>query len=250
MVPPGFKFCGTCGHDMTAVSATAATAAPPSRAAAAPAASTGANRGTLTLIRPDGSEGDTFPLQEMTVVGRDTGGPFATDSYLSPRHALFTFKGADLTVADQNSLNGIYVRIERDVPYELEPGAIFRVGQEILRFEPIPAPTRGADGVEIMGSPNPGFLGRISLLIGRETTGNAFPIPPGGMHLGRERGDIIFPEDGYVSGLHCRIHAEGGKVVLTDVGSSNGTFTRVRGERPIKRGSLLLMGQQLFRADY
>ena len=70
------------------------------------------------------------------------------------------------------------------------------------------------------------------------------------MHLGRERGDIIFPEDGYVSGLHCRIHSEGGKVVLTDVGSSNGTFTRVRNERTIKKGSLLLMGQQLFRADY
>lgn len=250
MVPLGFKFCGTCGNDMTALAA-AASAAPAARApAAGPAASTGANRGLLTLIRPDGSEGDTFPLQEMTVVGRDAGGPFATDSYLSPRHAVFSFKGADLVVADQNSLNGIYVRIERDVPHELEPGAIFRVGQEILRFEPIPAPARGADDVEIMGSPNPGFLGRISLLIGRETTGNAFPIPPGGMHLGRERGDIIFPEDGYVSGLHCRIHAEGGKVMLTDVGSSNGTFTRVRNERSIKKGSLLLMGQQLFRADY
>ncbi len=251
MVPPGFKFCGTCGHDMTAIAAAAAVGAAPTSPAPAPRpAPSAASHGTLTLIRPDGSEGETFPLQEMTVVGRDTGSPFATDSYLSPRHAVFTFKGPELSVADQGSLNGVYVRIERDVPHELEPGAIFRVGQEILRFEPIPEPTRGADGVELMGSPNPGLLGRISLVIGRETTGNAFPIPPGGMHLGRERGDIIFPEDGYVSGLHCRIHSEGGKVVLTDVGSSNGTFTRVRGERTIKRGSLLLMGQQLFRADF
>jgi hypothetical protein len=35
--------------------------------------------------------------------------------------------------------------------------------------------------------------------------------------------------------------------VLTDVGSSNGTFLRVRGTRSLVSGDLLLMGQQLFR---
>jgi pSer/pThr/pTyr-binding forkhead associated (FHA) protein len=248
MVPVGFKFCGSCGFDMTAVWARGAAPAPAPAPAVAPAP-LGGSRGRLVLIRPDGSEGDSFPLEEMTVVGRDAGGPFATDSYLSPRHAIFAFKGGQLVVTDQNSLNGVYVRIERDVPTELRDGDVFRIGQEILRFEAIPAPAPGPNGVEIMGSPNPGFLGRISLIIGRETTGNSFPIPPGGMHLGRERGDIVFPEDGYVSGLHCRIHSEGGRVVLTDVGSSNGTFLRVRGERTVPAGALLLMGQQLFRVQ-
>jgi pSer/pThr/pTyr-binding forkhead associated (FHA) protein len=53
-----------------------------------------------------------------------------------------------------------------------------------------------------------------------------------------------------VSGLHCRIHEEGGRVFLTDVGSSNGTFVRVHGQASIPSGSLLLMGQQLFRVEY
>jgi hypothetical protein len=35
--------------------------------------------------------------------------------------------------------------------------------------------------------------------------------------------------------------------VLTDVGSSNGTFLRVRGETTVQNGDLLLLGQQLFR---
>jgi hypothetical protein len=39
-------------------------------------------------------------------------------------------------------------------------------------------------------------------------------------------------------------------VCLTDLGSSNGTFLRVREARLVPTGSLLLMGQQLFRVAY
>jgi len=87
------------------------------------------------------------------------------------------------------------------------------------------------------------------LLIGRETTGNAFPVPKQGIHIGRERGDVLFPEDGYVSGLHCRITYEEGRIWLTDVGSSNGTFLRIRGEEEVQPGEILLMGQQLYRVE-
>jgi pSer/pThr/pTyr-binding forkhead associated (FHA) protein len=68
--------------------------------------------------------------------------------------------------------------------------------------------------------------------------------------MGRERGDILFPEDGYVSGTHARITLRDGRVYLADVGSSNGTFLRVRGERAVSSGGFILMGQQLFRAEF
>ena len=241
-----FKFCGTCGTTLGgSAPAMPAVQQPPT---AAPAAS-GGRRGSLVLIRPDGSEGDTFPLTEITAVGRETGGLFASDSYLSPRHATLTFGPGGLTVKDERSLNGVYIRIAADVATELVDGAIFRVGQEIIRFERLRnQPMR--DGVEAMGSPSAGLVGRICLVVGRETTGNCYPIPAGGLHLGRERGDILFPEDGYVSGLHCRLHEEGGKMMLTDVGSSNGTFVRLAGSRQVPAGSLILMGQQLFRVEY
>jgi predicted component of type VI protein secretion system len=87
-------------------------------------------------------------------------------------------------------------------------------------------------------------------VIGRDTTGNAFPIPRGGVHCGRERGDILFSEDGYVSGLHCRIAPDSdGSIYLTDVGSSNGTFVRLSRDHVLSHGDILLMGQQLFRVD-
>jgi pSer/pThr/pTyr-binding forkhead associated (FHA) protein len=214
-------------------------------AAAAPVAAGGA---TLVLIRPDGSEGESYKLAAgSSTVGRDSGAPFAVDSYLSPKHASFEVKGSDVTIKDLGSLNGVYLRVDKDVPYELGSGDMFRIGQEILRFEAFGAPSLDAGGVEIMGSPNADIIGRLTLVVGRETTANAFPIPSTGIHLGRERGDVIFPEDGYVSGLHCNLQLKNGKVFLTDVGSSNGTFLRIRDEKKIKFGSLLLLGQQLFR---
>lgn len=257
-VPRNFKFCGTCGHDMTKVAAAPAAAPAPVAAApvaapvAAPApapAAGGAIRGRLVLIRPDGSEGETVDLPEDVILGRDSAGPFASDSYLSPQHARFTFRNGAFVVADLSSLNGVYLRIDRDVPTELTDGTIFRIGQEILRFETIRPAQRGAHGEELMGSPSTGMAGRILLLIGRDTTGNAYTIPAEGLMLGRERGDIIFPDDGYVSGLHCRLNGQGGKVFLTDLGSSNGTFIRLAAETTLKKGSLLLMGQQLFRME-
>lgn len=241
-VPIDFKFCGTCGHRMTGAGAAAASAAPA-------AASSRAQRGSLVVINPDGSEGDTFPLSDgETGIGRNAGAVFSADAYLSPLHATFSISGSSCSVRDESSLNGVYVKLKRDAPVKLQDGDIFRIGQEILRFESIPLPQL-VQGVEPMGSPNPGYVGRLTLVIGRESTGNGYPIPPDGMHLGRERGDVIFPDDGYVSGLHCRVHYDGNGCVLTDVGSSNGTFVRVRGSRGVINGDLLLMGQQLFRVQ-
>jgi hypothetical protein len=242
-----FKFCGSCGQPLQE----AAAAAAPQPAAPAPApAAGGAGNGTLVLIRPDGTEGESIPIDGSSVLGRETMPQFASDTYLSPRHASFHFGSGGLTVKDEGSLNGIYLRVQAEEPVELPDGAIFRIGQEIVRYEQLPEPQRTDAGVEPMGSPREGLVGRICLVTGRETHGNCYAVPAEGLHLGRERGDILFPDDGYVSGLHARIHAEGGKVFLTDVGSSNGTFIRVAGQTPVASGNMLLMGQQLFRVEY
>jgi pSer/pThr/pTyr-binding forkhead associated (FHA) protein len=249
-VPPDFKFCGTCGHRMDAAAAQPAVVQAPQPAPVAAPVAAPQPRGHLVLINPDGSEGSSFPLVDgSTQVGRTVGRLFAGDSYLSPLHATFVFGADGCRVRDEQSLNGVYVKLGRDRPVHLGNGDVFRIGQEIMRFEVIPPP-QSISGVEPMGSPNPGYLGRVCLVVGRESFGNTYPIPPDGMHIGRERGDVIFPEDGYVSGLHCRIHHDGAQVVLTDVGSSNGTFVRIRGEQQLARGELLLLGQQLFRLQY
>lgn len=255
--PRGNRFCITCGFDM---STAAPAAAPPPQAAQAPTVAvpqqplppTGRapaiERARLVLIRPDGTEGGTHPLGDGdTPIGRTTESIFGQDLYLSPVHATFSIQGGSVTVRDESSLNGIYVRIERQQAVELRDGDVFRVGQEILRYEAFPAVQRSPDGTERLGAELEGLVGKIVLVTGRESAASAFPVPVTGLYLGRERGDILFPEDGYVSGLHCQLVWASNRLTLTDVGSSNGSYVRIRGSRSLRNGDFLLLGQQLFR---
>ncbi|HEX7453390.1 MAG TPA: FHA domain-containing protein [Polyangiaceae bacterium] len=246
---PGNRFCASCGYNLGALASASPSAAPP---AVAPTTSAGPTI-VLTALRADGSEAGTYRLPDAQTItlGRDTGSIFAGDSYLSPRHATFTRRGPQLSIKDEDSLNGVYLKLRPNEPCLLEFGDLFRIGQEIIRLEELKGQGRSPDGVDRFGSPSKGYIGRLALVIGRDTTGNSFPIPERGVHCGRERGDILFSEDGYVSGLHCSI-AKGpdGKIYLTDVGSSNGTFVRIRAEQQVGATDILLMGQQLFRIDY
>jgi pSer/pThr/pTyr-binding forkhead associated (FHA) protein len=247
-VPPNFKFCGVCGS---------AVASPPPAQPAAPAYGGGPSpgfgaapaqqpRAIITLIRPDGSEGGTFPLREgENKIGRDHGQIFENDGYLSPTHCDLIVAGNGAIVRDLDSLNGVFVRMTGEE--EIQPGQIIRMGQELLRFDLLEPPTPLEDGTEVMGSPNPGYWGKITVIIGNGVDGSAYPLLGESVTMGRERGDINFPDDGYVSGLHARLSTRNGKVYLADLGSSNGTFLRVLGERKIAHDSFVLLGQQLFR---
>ncbi len=250
-VPGEFTFCGQCGMRLDVKSGATASAPPAATAHArtpAPATSSAVN-GRLILIRPDGTEGGVHPLVEgENVIGRGLGGLFDADGYLSPRHAEIVLNAAGGVVRDTGSLNGVYVKLTDEE--EIVDGDIFRIGQELLRFDEIAPPVPLEDGTDVMGSPNPGYWGRLALIVGRDQDGSAFPLFGDAVTLGRERGDILFPEDGYVSGQHARVSLRDGRFYLSDLNSSNGTFIRVRGERAVRPGAAILMGQQLFRISY
>src|SRR3569623_265369 len=215
----------------------------------APMATPQRARLSMTLIRPDGTEGGTHDLRPgENKLGRSFGPVFENDGNLSPVHALLDIRGQNAVVRDMDSLNGVFVKMTQEE--ELQSGQIIRIGQELLRFEIIPTPEPTADGTELMGSPNPGFWGKLTVIIGRDVTGAAFPLLGDSVTLGRERGEINFPDDGYVSGLHARVSLRDGRVYLAALGSSNGTFIKVNGERAVGHDSFVLLGQQLFRLNF
>jgi predicted component of type VI protein secretion system len=67
--------------------------------------------------------------------------------------------------------------------------------------------------------------------------------------IGRTNGDITFPHDGFMSGRHSRIEQRSGSFILTDEGSRNGTFIKLKDEVELKPGDMILVGKQLFRFE-
>ncbi|HXG66568.1 MAG TPA: FHA domain-containing protein, partial [Blastocatellia bacterium] len=57
---------------------------------------------------------------------------FPHDVYLSGRHARVIERDGRYFLVDQNSRNGTFIRISKEV--ELKPGDIFLVGKQVFRF--------------------------------------------------------------------------------------------------------------------
>ena len=248
-IPGSFQFCGACGARLGAAAPGAARTGTTGELSArvAPVAEPKPH-GRLTLIRPDGTEGGQHELEEgENRIGRQHGALFENDGYLSPSHAEVIVNAAGAVIRDLGSLNGVFCKMAGEE--ELQSGDVFRIGQELLRYDTISPPQPLEDGTEIMGSPNPGYWGRLSVIIGKEIDGSAFPLFGDAVTIGRERGDVNFPDDGYVSGVHARITQRDGKTFIVDLGSSNGTFVKLRGERVVQDGAFVLFGQQLFRVN-
>ncbi len=211
--------------------------------------------GTAVLVNRDGTDGQRFALSgEWIVVGRAGADvAFEDDRFLARQHARFEH-GTDGTVRVHplDTLNGVFRRA--DGPVELGDGATILVGREVLRYELIEAEEVKVHplvrhGVALFGSPP------------REPWGRLVQILPSGGHrdvrhltgqeivIGREEGDIVFRDDAFMSRRHAAITWDGRKASVTDLGSSNGTFVRVKGVTVLKHGDHVRMGDQLLRIE-
>lgn len=67
---------------------------------------------------------------------------------------------------------------------------------------------------------------------------------------GREDGQILFPEDTWLSPRHANFYYDAaGTLIVKDEGSLNGVYVRVRDRAPLSIGETFLCGEQLFRLD-
>ncbi len=65
--------------------------------------------------------------------------------------------------------------------------------------------------------------------------------------IGRQDGDIRFPDDGVLSPLHAKISWEHDALVVRDLGSRNGTWVFLEAPHRLLDGDLLLIGSQVIR---
>lgn len=257
-VPPGNRFCGSCGSPVAVAGETAT----PQHAAAASTMSFHPEAGPepagpqcrLVTIDQTGREGIAFSLAlGETICGRTTGTILlADDAFVSPTHCAFNFVGDKLTITDKNSLNGIYVRIPDE--HTMVHGDIIRVGRQLLRFESVDTLSleiqrNEDDDAAIWGSPEQTPFGRIVQLLESGRAGETRLLTGEVSSLGREEGNIVFPTDGFISGRHCTFSPAPNGVIVKDLGSSNGTYVRVKAETTVGTGDFVLIGNQMLRVE-
>ncbi|HUS33461.1 MAG TPA: FHA domain-containing protein [Kofleriaceae bacterium] len=228
------------------------TNAPPTRPSSATA---GGAWGAAVLVNRDGTDGQRFALtSEDTIVGRAGADiAFDDDRFLAKQHARIA-KGPDGTIKIHpiDTTNGVFKKADASV--ELSDGMIVLVGREVLRFERVTPEERTIHplvrhGVALFGSPPRDPWGRLLQLIPSGGYRDVRHLVGEEVVLGREEGDIVFRDDAFMSRRHAAITWDGKRAMLTDLGSSNGTFFRLSGPMTIKNGDHVRMGDQLLRIE-
>lgn len=91
---------------------------------------------------------------------------------------------------------------------------------------------------------------RLILIRGESNVDGLSYVLQGTEHLaGREEGQILFPEDRWMSPRHANFIYQDNKLIVRDEGSVNGIYLRIRDKVGIEYGDQFLCGEQLFRLE-
>ena len=250
MSDAAFPFCPQCGANRDSG---APGAGQPSGTAVFTARAT-SNGPKLSLLNEVGEVAKTITLDrgEATFGRNDGDFRFPEDVYLSPVHAQIATRDGQLFVRDLGSRNGTW--IFTDAPYRLQDGDTILIGSQLIRFRrlgyPGPHPPE-ADQTRRLGSFTPSA--DIAVLAQLRADGSArdtLHLSPGrSLKIGRDVGDWVFPYDQTMSGKHAEIRSEDLEFIVLDDGSRNGIAVSVRGEKPVKPGQRILIGDQTMRVE-
>lgn len=250
----GYRLCPQCtaANALTAIACVQCGASLESRAAPKPGKKVESGM-ELIAVQEDGTEGRRIPLdQENSVVGRSGDIAYPNDAFLSPHHALLHIDGTTLYAEDLNSLNGTYLKIREEIV--LHPGDVFLMGRQVLRVQRFEneyaVRSRAADGTRYMGSPLPSGRLKIEQIGLGGMVQDVHCLSSEGALIGREKGDVLFSHDKFMSSRHAQIRLDDdGEFYLADQNSSNGSWLRIQKRRALVDGDFLFLGQQLFRVS-
>ena len=202
---------------------------------------------TLVLVSEMATEVAHFERKSTsTTIGRTEGDiRFPEDQFLSPLHSKLSWEEGRLEVRDLGSRNGTWVFLEG--PYRL-------IGSQVLRFRRLgyPGPhTAEADATKRMGSMTPSAdIASLTQLRNDGSSRDVIQLSPGrDVHIGRERGDWIFPYDPSMSAQHATVRSEDADFVLVDDHSRNGVAIAARGAITLQHGSRIMVGDKLLRIE-
>lgn len=255
--PLDTNFCFACGRrighttPMSADASAAMAAAMAARPSYAPAARTSSPR--LVAVRRDGSDGESYALLgEQIDIGRSEGDLRFDDKHLAERHARIFFRSGQYVISPLEARNGVYVRIT--APVELQDGHYILVGKQVLRFENVPDAEKTLrpaveHGMILFGTPLKSPWGRLRQMTAAGTSRDVFHLTRSDLIIGREQGDIVFSDDEFMSRRHALLQFRGNRAMISDQGSSNGTYVRLIGQHVLEPGQMIRLGDELLRFE-
>ncbi len=175
-----------------------------------------------------------------------------SDVYLSPVHAMIGWRDGKLVIRDLGSRNRTWLFVRGHTALTDED--VILVGSQLLRFRRLGYPggqPPDADGTRGIGSLTP--TPDVAVLEQLRADGSVRDM----LHLalgrtvaiGRDAGDWTFSYDQTMSGKHAEIRESGGEFSVFDTGSRNGVAIAVRGERALRAGDRVLVGDQMMRVE-
>lgn len=264
--PPSETYCIDCGFLLAS--------APVGVADMPEAASVG------KLISTDGLR--EFPLNlGVNIVGRESADVLLAHNTISRMHATVTVEDGHAYVEDTGSTNGTTVagvRIAAGEKADLTDGCEVVFGSFALKYQaPVKADEAGEevdaiDKTEMIepeleaqafdlepvedafGTDSVEEIKNAARLVSKDGA-ISYDIQEGASTIGRREGDNdIVILDPYCSGHHADLSFEDGKFILTDIGSTNGTFINgvkldINDPREAQNGDEITLGRTVFRLE-
>ena len=185
-------------------------------------------------------------------VGRSKGAIlFPDDPFISPLHATLSIRDGKLFVRDEASTSGVYVSISGTET--IPANGTFCTGLRLFRFVGAvdPAPPWNKVDVLVYGSTVP--TGQVhyaveEVMLG-DRGGRCLLSPGPVLTVGQGRCDFSYPNDEGLAPRHCEISPLPDGAMIRDLSGGLGTYVRVTGERLIKAGDRMRIGQQTLQVE-
>jgi pSer/pThr/pTyr-binding forkhead associated (FHA) protein len=107
----------------------------------------------------------------------------------------------------------------------------------------------GAELVRAGGSGATPPPARLVVIAQDGSTEREYAFDSGQLDIGRHEGDVVLADDAYVCPRHARILWKNGQFWISDLGSVNGVYARLKAAEPLQHGDLVLLGLEVLRFE-
>ncbi|MFO0596122.1 MAG: FHA domain-containing protein [Myxococcaceae bacterium] len=216
-----------------------------------PQVAAGPKFGLTVLAGP--ARGQRFKLAATGAqIGRSKGAIlFPDDPFISPLHATLQVSDGKLVVRDETSTSGVYVSVSNTET--IPAGGLFSAGLRLFRFVGSldPAEPWNKRDVLVYGAtlPNNQVHYAVEEVLLGDRGGRCLLSPGPVITVGQGRCDFAYPNDEGLAPRHCEISPLPDGAMIRDLSGGLGTFVRVTGERPLRAGDRLRVGQQTLQVE-